>query len=407
VCVAFIKDNQKQKRVTGFGHSQYGKANSRHNYCIKSGDTRSFSVHYRAIFICLLPAILITCSRDPGEDIFVPYKWETASPASVGMSQQLLDSAFIVASGKEYIDALLVIKDGKIVGEQYYNGFTQDQPHNVMSVSKSMLSAIAGVALQEGYIDGLDSKMLDYFPDYVYEGIDPRKHDITIQHLLNMRMGIEGEASDNYSVYTELYNSDNWIQETIEYPLIYNPGERMRYNTFITHILSGVITEATGMSTHEFAFENLFKPMGIDIDFWEQGPQGIYFGGNSMQITPREMAAFGYMYLNDGMLNGKQIIPRDWVLFSRFPSTDMAHPNEWGGLKNYNYANLWWLGQFNLYDCFMAIGYGGQFIFVFPVPDLVVVSTAENNVAPEATTEQEWAIHDLLTRYILPALGSR
>jgi len=126
-----------------------------------------------------------------------------------------------------------------------------------------------------------------------------------------------------------------------------------------------------------------------------------------MQITPREMAVFGYMYLNDGMLNGKQIIPRDWVLFSRSPSTDMAHPNEWGGLKNYNYANLWWLGQFNLYDCFMAIGYGGQFIFVFPVADLVVVSTAENDIPPEATTEQEWAIHDLLTRSILPSLGSR
>ena len=364
-------------------------------------------MHYRAIFFCLLPYILIGCNRDPGEDVFVPYQWETATPESVGMSQTLLDSAFLVASGKEYIDALLVIKDGKIVGEQYYNGFTQDQPHNVMSVSKSMLSAITGVALQKGYIEGLDSKMLDYFPEYVHEGLDPRKHEITIQHLLNMRMGIEGEASDNYGVYMELYNSENWIRETIEYPLVYDPGERMRYNTFITHILSGIITKATGVNTHEFAFNYLFKPMGIDVDFWEQDPQGIYFGGNSMHITPREMAAFGYLYLNDGMLNGKQIIPRDWVLFSRSPSTDLSHPNEWGSMKNYNYAYLWWLGQFNQYDCFMSIGYGGQFIFVFPVPDLIVVSTAENNVLPEATTEQEWAIHELLTRYILPALSSR
>ena len=371
------------------------------------GDTRSFSVHYRAIFICLLPAFLISCSKEPGEDAFVPYKWETASPASVGMSKQLLDSAFIVAAGKEYIDALLVIKDGKIVGEQYYNGFTQDHPHNVMSVSKSMLSAIAGVALQKGYIDKLDSKMLDYLPDYIYEGMDQRKHDITIRHLLNMRMGIERESADNYGVYMELYNSDNWVKKTIEYPLIFDPGESMRYNTFITHILSGVITNATGMSTHEFAFKNLFKPMGIDIDFWEQDPQGIYFGGNSMHITPREMAAFGYLYLNDGMLNGKQIISRDWVIFSRSPSTDLAHPNEWGSMKNYNYAYLWWLGQFNHYDCFMAIGYGGQFIFIFPVADLIVVSTAENNIPNESTTEQEWAIHELLTNYILPSLSSR
>ena len=360
-----------------------------------------------SVFIFLSLLSLISCSKEQGEDIFVPYSWETASPESVGMNKQVLDSAFIVASGKEYIDALLVIKDGKIVGEEYYNGFTQDHPHNVMSVSKSMLSAIAGVALQKGYLDGLDSKMLDYFPDYVYEGMDPRKHDITIRHLLNMRMGIERESTDNYGVYMELYNSDNWIKKTIEYPLIFDPGGGMRYNTFITHILSGVITEATGMSTHEFAFNNLFKPMGIDIDFWEQDPQGIYFGGNAMHITPREMATFGYLYLNDGMLNGKQIISREWVLFSRSPSTDLAHPNEWGSMKNYNYAYLWWLGQFNHYDCFMAIGYGGQFIFIFPVADLIVVSTAENNIPNESTTEQEWAIHELLTNYILPSLSSR
>ena len=364
-------------------------------------------MYTKTILIGLSLVFLISCSREQGEDIFIPYHWETASPASVGMNKGMLDSAFIVASEKEYIDALLVIKDGKIVGEEYYNGFTKDHPHNIMSVSKSMLSAIAGVALEKGYMDGLDSKMLDYFPGYIYEGMDPRKYDITIRHLLNMRMGIEQESADNYGVYRELYNSDNWIKKTIEYPLIFDPGERMRYNTFITHILSGIITEATGMSTLEFAYNNLFKPMGIDIDTWEQDPQGIYFGGNSMHITPREMAAFGYLYLNNGMLNGKQIISRDWILFSRSPSTDLAHPNEWGGMKNYNYAYLWWLGQFNNYDCFMATGYGGQFIFVFPVPDLVVVTTADNNVPPEATTEQEWAIHDLLTRYILPSLSTR
>ncbi len=368
---------------------------------------RWLSVYSRTVFICLSLVFLTGCSKDPRENIFVPFKWDTCEPASVGMNKQLLDSAFKMASGMGYIDALLVVKDGKIVAEEYYNGFARDHPHNVMSVSKSLLSGIAGVALQKGYIQGLDQKMLDYFPEYLYEGMDPRKHDITIRHLLNMRMGIESESYDHYGVYTELYSSANWIKKTIEYPLVFDPGERMRYNTFITHLLSGVITKATGMSTHEFAFNHLFKPIGIDIDFWEQDPQGIYFGGNSMHITAREMAAFGYLYLNEGVLDGKQIIPSDWVLFSRSPSTDLAHPNEWGEMKNYNYAYLWWLGQFNQYDCFMAIGYGGQFIFVFPVPDLIVVSTAEFNIPPEATTEQEWGIHHLLTRYILPSLDSR
>ncbi len=172
------------------------------------------------IFIFLFFLLLISCEREHGDDIFVPYQWETANPESVGMKEQVLDSAFIVASEKGYIDALLVVKDGKIIAEAYYNGFTRDAPHNIMSVSKSILSAIAGMALHEGHIDGLDQKILDYFPEYVYPDMDPRKYDITIRHLLNMRMGIEHESSDDYGVYMELYNSANWIKKTIEYPLI-------------------------------------------------------------------------------------------------------------------------------------------------------------------------------------------
>jgi len=109
-------------------------------------------------------------------------------------------------------------------------------------------------------------------------------------------------SHNNYSVYSELYQSGNWIKSTIEYPLSFDPGESMRYNTFITHLLSGVITEATGEGTDKFAHRHLFAPMGIDIDYWEKDSQGICFGGNSMHVTPREMAVFGLLYLQKGML---------------------------------------------------------------------------------------------------------
>lgn len=201
-------------------------------------------------------------------------------------------------------------------------------------------------------------------------------------------------------MYSSLYNSDNWIKSTIEYPLISNPGEGMRYNTFTTHLLSGVIIRATGESTKAFGDKNLFNPTGIDIDYWEQDPQGIYFGGNSMHITPREMAVFGLLYLNHGALNGKQIVPRNWVEQSLQSSTSLTHPNHWGTWENYNYANLCWLGEFNGYDSFMGYGYGGQFVVVFPVLDLVIVATANNNVPPEVTNDQEWGIFEIITRYI-------
>ncbi len=158
------------------------------------------------------------------------------------------------------------------------------------------------------------------------------------------------------------------------------------------------------MSTARFAEKYVFNPMGIDVDQWEQDPQGIYFGGNSMFFTPREMAVLGYVYLNKGKLDGKQIIPEDWVEATLEPSTNSTHPNEWGAWKNYNYAWLWWLGQFNDLDMFMGYGYGGQFVMVFEELDLIIVTTANKDVPPEATTEQEWAIFDMVADYILPAL---
>jgi len=341
----------------------------------------------RLPIVILIFILLPGCGEESGNNPYVPYVWEMTTPLKAGMDPQILDSAFTAASQKGYVDGLLVVKSGKIVAEQYYNDFTRDQPHNIMSVSKSMLSAITGMAFYGNYGLELEDRMLDYFPEYDSDELDPRKDQITIGHLLTMRMGIEDESAGNYGIYAGLYNSANWIKSTIEYPL------------------SGVITKATGQSTLEFAEENLFDPMGIDIDSWEQDPQGIYFGGNSMHVTPREMAVFGLLYLQHGVLKGKQIVPEEWVEHSLQPSTDLSHPNSWGTWKNYNYASLWWLGQFNGHDSFMGYGYGGQFVIVFPGLDLIVVSTCNNNVPPEATNEQEWAIFELVTRYILPSLS--
>jgi CubicO group peptidase (beta-lactamase class C family) len=276
-------------------------------------------------------------------------------------------------------------------------------PHNVMSVSKSFLSAITGLALQQGYIDSLEEKMLDYFPEYIYPDMDNRKHAITIRHLLTMHMGIANEADNSYGVYWEIYNSGNWIKTTIEYPLKYAPGERMSYNTFQTHLLSAIIAKATGKSTLEFARQYLFNPMGITVDAWEKDPQGYYFGGNAMHFTPREMAVLGYLYLNDGILNNVRIVPREWVHLTTTAFTNWQN-REWGAWKDYNYGYLWWLGKINNDRLFMAYGYGGQFVINFPDLNLIVVATAKNLVDPDTSTLQEWAIFDIISKHILTSV---
>ncbi len=360
---------------------------------------------YLLITFCI-SVIFIHCEKDLTGIKPVTFNWPTSTPEQQGFNTQILDSAFIQAKNEGFVDGLLIIRNGYLVAEKYFNGYDKFTPHNVMSVSKSFLSAMVGIALHEGFIDSLGEKVLDYFPEYIFSGMDPRKYDITIEHLLTMRMGIARESDNDYAVYQSIYNSANWIKTTIEYPLIDNPGEAMHYNTFQTHLLSAILTKATRKSTWDFATEYLFDPMNIDVDDWEQDPQGYYFGGNAMYFTPREMAVLGYMYLHNGKLDGNQIVPENWVELTLSPSTNFTHPNQYGAFKNYNYAYLWWIGQIHGYKLFMGYGYGGQFVVVFPDLNLIVVSTANNQVYPDNSTIQEWAIFDIIDKYIVAAIES-
>jgi len=360
-------------------------------------------VSNRGLIVGLLLMVTVGCSDKPTEPAAKRPLWDPSTPEAQRMNALRLDSAFIQAGAAGFIDGLVVIRNGCLVGEGYYNGFTSATPHNVMSVSKSFLSAITGVALDRGHIESLEERVLDYFPEYVYPQMDPAKYDITIRHLLTMRMGIRGEDADDYAEYWRLYNSPDWIKATIETPLQYLPGARMTYNTFQTHLLSGIITRATRRSTPAFATDYLFRPMRIGVDDWERDPQGGYFGGNSMYFTPQEMAMLGWLYLNDGRLDGAQIVPADWVALTLSPSTNLTHPNEWGEFKNYNYAYLWWLGEFGGHAVYLAYGYGGQFVAAFPDLNLVVASTAPGEVDPATSTVQEMAIFEIIAHYIVPA----
>ncbi len=357
--------------------------------------------NYTIIILLVSVLSFSFCDREPIAPEIDFFKWIVATPESQGMHSPMLDSASVHAAQKGFVDGLLVIRNGYIVEENYYNGYNESLPHNVMSVSKSFLSAMAGIALEQGYIDSLEHKMLDYFPDYISPDIDPRKYNITIRHLLTMRMGIATETEN----YFEIYNSKNWLKTTIEFPLTSNPGERMRYNTFQTHLLSAIITKTSNMSTLEFARKFLTDPMGITIDGWEKDPQGYYFGGNSMYFTPREMAVLGYLYLNDGKLKGQQIVPSQWITLSLSPTTSRSS-TPWGVFSNYAYGYLWWLGQINNYEVFMALGYGGQTVLTFPALNLIVVTTANNQVDWDTADAQERAVLEIVSRYVLVAIGN-
>ncbi len=356
------------------------------------------------ITISFLLLLIFNCSKSQNNDIPIselePFTFST--PEKQGMNSDVLNNAYQKATSLGFVDGIIISKNGYIIGEQYFNGFDKTKPHNVKSVSKSILSAITYFAINEGAFN-VNNKVLPFFPEYNNSSLDTRKSTITIQHLLTMRMGISSEFDDNYNVYTDLYNSSNWIKSTLEFPLKNAPGDAMNYNTFQTHLLSGIITKATKKSTFDFASETLFKLMKIDIDSWEQDAQGYYFGGNSMFFTPREMYLFGKLYLNKGKLFNTQIIPESWVNLSLTTSTNFSNL-EVGAFKNYNYGYLWWLGEINKYTLFLAYGYGGQLIAVFPDIHLIIITTTENKVTPTNAANQEVKMFNFISENILPAI---
>lgn len=354
------------------------------------------------LFFCIIFFVL-GCSKS--NTIETSYYEEDsylfASPESQGVSSTKLNDAFQKANSLDFVDGVIVAKNGYIIGEKYYNNFTSSTSHNVKSVSKSILSTITYFAIENGSMK-LQDNVLNYFPEYNHSNLDSRKSTITIEHLLTMQMGIPAEFDNNYSVYTNLYNSNNWIEETIKLPLKYTPGTYMSYNTFQTHLLSAIITKTTNKSTLEFANQTLFNALQINLDQWEQDAQGYYFGGNSMFFTPREMFRYGNLYLNNGMYNNVQIIPQSWVEISLTKTSNFSNLNI-GAFKNYNYGYLWWLGEINNYKVYLAYGYAGQLIAIFPKLNTIVVTTTNNNVSPSTATNQEIALFNFISQDVLPA----
>ncbi|RKY99024.1 MAG: hypothetical protein DRQ13_02960 [Ignavibacteriae bacterium] len=348
------------------------------------------------IFVLLL---LSSCCEGPTGPSTSSFIWQTSTPEEQGMNSQLLAEALAQGENRGFVDCILVIRNGYIVAEKYYNGFDKSIPHNVKSVSKSFLSAMTGIALRDGHIDNLNLKMLVFFTEHLYPTIDPRKFNITIRNLLMMRAGIDHERNN----YSQIYNSSNWLKTTIEFPLLYDPGTTFSYNTFQTHLLSAIITKASGMNTRDFAEKNLLEKMNIELADWERGPQGYYFGGNSMHFTPRDMARLGYLYMHNGSLNGDQIVSAEWVEESLTNYTNFTSSN-WGDLHNVNYGYLWWLGEIKNYEVFLAIGYGGQFVINFPDLNLIVVSTAEWHLGWDTADQHERSILSIVADYIVPAV---
>ncbi len=304
-----------------------------------------------------------------------------------------LEAAGKSAATLPRLRSLLVSHRGELVLERYYGGARATHAANIKSASKSVISALVGIAVSRGLIKGLDQPIADYFPELATDP-EKRKREITIEDLLTMRSGLESTSGRDYGAWVQ---NPNWVRYVLTRALIDEPGTRVEYSTGTSHLLSAIITKATKGSTWQFAQESLAKPLGFSLARWTQDPQGIFFGGNEMSMTPRQMVRFGELYLNEGRAGGTQVLPRDWIARTRTP----RGRSRWGSDREYGYG--FWIRGLAGHDSYYAWGYGGQFIFIVPDLQLVVVTTSR----PDASRERRdhlGAIYDLVEQAIIPAI---
>ena len=316
---------------------------------------------------------------------------DSARASTKGLDSVALAAALAAADSLPGLRCLLIARHGEVHAERCRSGFDPDRPANVKSVSKSVLSALVGVAIRDGLLEGPDQPVLPFFEEQLHSAPDPRKGLITVGHLLSMQSGLQRTSGRNYGAWVR---SPDWVADAIGRPMVAEPGGRMLYSTGNYHLLAALLTRASGRSLLDYARTELASPLGIRLPPWPRDPQGIYFGGNDMRLSPRAMVRFGELYRNEGRHGGRQVAPRAWVWTSLEPRTR----SPWSG-ERYGYG--WFLGRAGDHPMFYAWGYGGQFIFVVPDLALTVVTTSDP-AAPRGGDHLR-RVHRLLDRWIVQA----
>jgi len=291
------------------------------------------------------------------------------------------------------INSLLVSQHGELVAEKYYGRMIAERGNNIKSASKSILSILVGIAIDQGYLEGVHQTIEEFFPEYFGSNPDSLKASITIEDLLTMRSGLASTSRANYGRWV---SSNNWIRYKLDRPLQGIPGQDRIYSTGNTHLLAVILTRASGMNTLQFANRYLFNPMDIRITGWDRDPQGYFLGGNNMAMRPRDMVKMGQLMMDVGQYNGNQLVSKDWVIKSVEPVTGRI-----SGVENYGY--LWFQRLAGDYHMIYAFGNGGQYILILPELDAVVTLTTRTETS-ESTRNYRQQLFSIIDQEIVPLL---
>lgn len=308
------------------------------------------------------------------------------APPRTGSLRAVLDGA----DELDPLKVVLVSRDGEMLAERAFNGRSIGTSTNIKSASKSIISAMVGIAIGKGLLQGPDQRIAPILESELPRDPDPRIHEVTIGNLLSMQAGLARMSGPNYGRWVA---SRNWVRFALSEPFDGEPGGQMLYSTASTHLLSTILTRAGGKSTLALARE-WFEPLGgFHIGSWDRDPQGIYLGGNQMAMTAGSLLAFGDLYRNGGRTKeGVRIISEDWISQSWTQRTNSRFSGD-----GYGYG--WFLRKIGGEDVRFGWGYGGQMVYVVPSLGLTVVMTSDEG-APSARTGYRDDLHALLAEII-------
>ena len=346
------------------------------------------------------------CSESPvvvapvgAVDLALP--WAVDTPESVGINAEQLGAAGDLAGDIGRVRSLLVARGGRLVLERYYGGSTWDSLADVRSVTKSIVSTLTGIAIDQGHISSIDQPIAAFLDGPEFH-VRVEHHLVTVRHLLSMTGGFDWGESGALG-YDDWILSDDRIAYILDRDVIHTPGSTFGYNSAAVFLLGIVVEKAVERPLTEYADEVLFGPLGILERGWEELSEGYVNGASGIDLRPRDLARIGQLYLQEGWSGDRSVLPGPWVDEATTRRFSWTVPD--GPIQRVTYGFLWWIDLDN--GAYFAMGYGGQFLYVVPRLDLVVVATTDwhgVHLDIGAAALQE-AVLNIIVNDVLPAVS--
>lgn len=353
--------------------------------------------------VSIFTAVLFATVEAHGQETGTLNGWTVAAPEYDQVRIGELDQAIANERFKR-INSIIVIRNGELLVERYYNGAARDQTHNPRSVGKTVAATILGIAISEGHIDSVDQRLEEFYDLENYENYSEKKAAVTLRQLLTMTSGFEGYDFDPDSIGNEeyMYPEDNWVRWALNLPMAEDrePGDDWRYFTAGIVILGDILNTAVPGGLEAYADRKLFEPIGVRNYDWQRTPQRVANTAGGIQLTPLGFAKFGELHRDYGRWQGMSIVPADWVDAMLQPVVDTT-------VEGNRYGYLWWHKSYRVddedWDVAYCSGNGGNKIFVFDDRDLVVVVTASAYGQPYMHSQ----VDEIMEAFVLPAVRER